>query len=70
MAGLDADDGGILSYNNELLLGRATEIKRRLQQHFAIDPERIEINGFGKDRPISVEADQKSNNRRADIILE
>jgi len=30
MAGLDADDGGIHSYNNEMLLGRATGIKRRL----------------------------------------
>ncbi|MDE0759668.1 MAG: OmpA family protein, partial [Pseudomonadales bacterium] len=65
-----ADDGGIHSYNNELSVGRATGIKRCLEQYFAIDPERIEIIGFGKDRPISVEADQKSNNRRAVIILE
>ena len=70
MTGLNADDGGIHSYNNERLVGRVTGIKRRLEQHFVIDSERIEIIGFGKDRPISVEADQKSNNRRAVIVLE
>tara|TARA_B100001146_G_C15899402_1_gene313834 strand:+ start:171 stop:317 length:147 start_codon:yes stop_codon:yes gene_type:complete len=33
------DDGGIHSYNNELSVGRATGIKRLLEQHFAINPE-------------------------------
>jgi peptidoglycan-associated lipoprotein len=65
-----ADDGGLHGYNNELSVERANGIKRRLEQHFAIDPERIEVIGFGKVRPVSIEADQKSNNRRAVIILQ
>lgn len=65
-----ADEAGQRTYNRELSVARATGIKKRLEQHFAIDPERIEVIGFGEDRPASVKPDERGNNRRAVIIVE
>ena len=46
-----ADDSGARGYNNTLSLERAEAIKRRLVQQYAVNPDQIELIGFGEDLP-------------------
>ncbi len=65
-----ADDSGARSYNNTLSLERAEAIKRRLVQQYAVDPDQIELIGFGEDRPLDTLPQEQPQNRRAVILIE
>lgn len=65
-----ADEAGQRNYNRRLSVSRARGIKKRLEQHFAIEAERIEVIGFGEDRPVSVKPGERGRNRRAVIVVE
>ena len=65
-----ADDSGARGYNNTLSLERAEAIKRRLVQQYAVNPEQIELIGFGEDRPREDAPEEQPQNRRAVILVE
>lgn len=65
-----ADDSGARSYNNSLSLERAEAIKRRLVQQYAVNPDQIELIGFGEDRPLDTLPEEQPQNRRAVILIE
>ena len=65
-----ADDSGARGYNNTLSLERAEAIKRRLVQQYAVNPDQIELIGFGEDRPREDALEEQPQNRRAVILVE
>ena len=65
-----ADDSGARGYNNTLSLERAEAIKRRLVQQYAVNPDQIELIGFGEDRPREDAPEEQPKNRRAVILVE
>jgi len=65
-----ADDSGARRYNNTLSLARAEAIKRRLVQQYAVNPDQIELIGFGEDRPQETSPEEQPQNRRAVILVE
>ena len=65
-----ADDSGARGYNNTLSLERAEAIKLRLVQQYAVNPEQIELIGFGEDRPREYAPEEQPKNRRAVILVE
>ena len=65
-----ADDSGARNYNNRLSLERAEAIKRRLVQQYAVNPDQIELIGFGEDRPQETLPEEQPQNRRAVILIE
>ena len=65
-----ADDSGARKYNNTLSIERAEAIKRRLVQQYAVNPDQIELIGFGEDRPQETEPEAQPQNRRAVILIE
>ena len=65
-----ADDSGARGYNNTLSLERAEAIKRRFVQQYAVNPDQIELIGFGEDRPREDAPEEQPKNRRAVILVE
>ncbi len=65
-----ADDSGARNDNNTLSLERAEAIKRRLVQQYAVNPDQIELIGFGEDRPQETLPEEQPQNRRAVILIE
>ena len=65
-----ADDSGARRYNNSLSINRAEAIKRRLVQQYAVNPDQIELIGFGEDRPLEGAPEEQPQNRRAVILVE
>jgi len=65
-----ADDSGARRYNNSLSINRAEAIKRRLVQQYAVNPDQIELIGFGEDRPLESAPEEQPQNRRAVILVE
>ena len=64
------DDSGARGYNKRLSLERAEAITRRLVQQYAVNPNQIELIGFGEDRPREDAPEEQPLNRRAVILVE
>ena len=64
------DDSGARGYNKRLSLERAEAITRRLVQQYAVNPNQIELIGFGEDRPREDAPEERPLNRRAVILVE
>jgi outer membrane protein OmpA-like peptidoglycan-associated protein len=63
------DNIGSMDYNQRLSENRAKAVENYLCRHHGIDPERIEIKGYGETRPIaSNETEEgRSKNRRVEF---
>lgn len=63
------DDVGGDEYNMELSLRRAVAIRDLLISNYDIDPSRLEVQGFGKSRPLvpGTSEQERSANRRVDF---
>jgi outer membrane protein OmpA-like peptidoglycan-associated protein len=64
------DDTGARGYNKRLSLERAEAVTRRLVQQYAVNPDQIELIGFGEDRPREDAPEEQPQNRRAVILVE
>lgn len=65
------DDKGSAKLNRKLSLNRAKAVKAYLE-HQGIEPERLNAQGFGPDRPADTNATEegRANNRRVEFIIE
>jgi outer membrane protein OmpA-like peptidoglycan-associated protein len=64
------DSIGTADHNHELSLLRGTAVETFLLRN-GVDPERIEVRGFGADRPIATNdtAEGRQQNRRVEIVI-
>jgi outer membrane protein OmpA-like peptidoglycan-associated protein len=64
------DDIGDDRHNEWLSLERARSAKAYLVEQFGIEPERIEIQGFGASRPLTpnTDAESRAMNRRVEFV--
>jgi len=63
------DSRGAALYNQRLSEKRAQSVQHYLAQHFAIDPERLPVKGFGANRPIAPNNSEEGRrqNRRIEV---
>jgi outer membrane protein OmpA-like peptidoglycan-associated protein len=63
------DNRGSALYNQRLSEQRAKSVQQYLVQHFAIDPERLPVKGFGSGRPIAPNNSDEGRrqNRRIEV---
>jgi OOP family OmpA-OmpF porin len=63
------DNRGSALYNQKLSEKRAQSVQQYLVQHFAINPERLPIKGYGASKPIASNNSEtgRSQNRRIEI---
>ncbi|MEP9390561.1 OmpA family protein [Mesorhizobium sp. KR9-304] len=63
------DAKGAAGYNRELSLRRAQAVKSYLIQRFSIAPARLEVVGFGEDRPKAESEPFAAINRRVEVTM-
>jgi|KBSMisStaDraftv2_1062788.scaffolds.fasta_scaffold00538_13 outer membrane protein OmpA-like peptidoglycan-associated protein len=65
------DSVGTDEHNQELSINRATAVANYLMAHKAATLDQLEVNGFGKYRPVATNdtPDGRQQNRRVEIIL-
>lgn len=63
------DNRGSALYNQRLSEKRARSVQQYLVQHFAIDPERLLVKGYGASKPIAPNNTEagRSQNRRIEV---
>jgi outer membrane protein OmpA-like peptidoglycan-associated protein len=63
------DDVGEPDYNQDLSERRATAVRRYLVEQHGVDPQRLEVHGYGETRPkeSGLDADARQANRRVEF---
>ena len=63
------DAKGSADYNRSLSLQRARAVRVHLVSHFAVDPHRLDVVGFGEDWPKNPSDPVAAVNRRVEVVM-